>query len=130
MPGPVDYERGICYIKDQGKYDQLYGLNIKDLLAARLGIPPDHIRMMNDALCFLKGEIAGGAIKGCKSALGLTLRYRARICLVLSEQSGGCRSLAYAVQRRDSGRPALFRVGSFNGMRYSGAMKWPIQKRW
>lgn len=73
MPGPVDYECGICYIKDQGKYDQLYGLNIKDLLAARLGIPSDHIRMMNDALCFLKGEIAGGAIKGCKSALGLTL---------------------------------------------------------
>jgi glucokinase len=73
MPGPVDYEKGICYIKDQGKYDQLYGLNIKSLLAGRLGIQPDHIRMMNDALCFLKGEMAGGAIKGSKAALGLTL---------------------------------------------------------
>ena len=73
MPGPVDYEQGICYIKDQGKYDQLYGLNIKELLADRLGILPEHIRMMNDALCFLKGELAGGTVRGCKSALGLTL---------------------------------------------------------
>ncbi|MBO9635093.1 MAG: ROK family protein [Chitinophagaceae bacterium] len=73
MPGPVDYVSGICYIKGQGKYDQLYGLNIKELLAAQLGIPSSHIRMMNDALCFLKGEIAGGAGKGAGSALGLTL---------------------------------------------------------
>jgi glucokinase len=73
MPGPVDYEKGICYIKDQGKYNQLYGLNIKELLAGRLGILPEHIRMMNDALCFLKGEMAGGAVKGSKAALGLTL---------------------------------------------------------
>ena len=73
MPGPVDYEQGICYIKDQGKYEQLYGLNIKEMLAARLSILPEHIRMMNDALCFLKGEIAGGAVRGCKSVLGLTL---------------------------------------------------------
>lgn len=73
MPGPVDYETGICYIKDQGKYDQLYGLNLKELLAARLGIQSSDIRMMNDAQCFLSGEIAGGAIRGCKSALGLTL---------------------------------------------------------
>lgn len=73
MPGPVDYETGICHIKDQGKYDQLYGLNIKELLAEKLGIQPAQIRMMNDAICFLRGEIAGGAIKGSQNALGLTL---------------------------------------------------------
>lgn len=73
MPGPVDYETGVCYIKDQGKYESLYGLNIKELLAAELGISPSAIRMMNDALCFLQGEIAGGAIQGSQSALGITL---------------------------------------------------------
>jgi glucokinase len=73
MPGPVDYELGVSHIKDQGKYDHLYGLNIKELLAERLGIRPDHIRMMNDALCFLRGEVAGGAGRGAKSVLGLTL---------------------------------------------------------
>lgn len=73
MPGPVDYETGISHIKGQGKYDQLYGLNLKELLAVRLGIPAAHIRMMNDAQCFLGGEVAGGAGRGCKSALGLTL---------------------------------------------------------
>lgn len=73
MPGPVDYEEGICYIKNQGKYESLYGLNIKELMAARLKIAPQDIRMMNDALCFLQGEVAGGAVNGYTSAIGLTL---------------------------------------------------------
>src|SRR6188768_2364118 len=34
MPGPFDYEKGICLIKDQGKYENLYGLNMKALLSA------------------------------------------------------------------------------------------------
>src|SRR5688500_5781228 len=32
MPGPFDYEIGICLIQQQHKYDALYGLNIKMLL--------------------------------------------------------------------------------------------------
>lgn len=73
MPGPFDYEKGISFIKDQNKYEALYGLNVKEMMAERLGVSPDHIRLMNDAGCFLQGEVVGGAARGFKSAVGVTL---------------------------------------------------------
>lgn len=73
MPGPFNYEKGICFIEDQDKYDSLYGLNIKNLLAEALGIFPDDIRFINDAACFLKGEAFGGAAKRFQKVIGLTL---------------------------------------------------------
>lgn len=73
MPGPCDYEKGVSLIKDQDKLDALYQINIKDLLASRLPVKAQDIRMMNDAGCFLKGEVYGGAAMGYKDAIGLTL---------------------------------------------------------
>lgn len=73
MPGPFDYEKGISLIKDQNKYESLYGLNVKEMMAERLGVSPDSIRLMNDAGCFLQGEVVGGAARGFKSAVGVTL---------------------------------------------------------
>lgn len=73
MPGPFDYEKGICLLKDQDKYDALYGLNVKELLASQLKIEPACIRLMNDAGCFLQGEAMGGAARGFHHAIGLTL---------------------------------------------------------
>jgi glucokinase len=73
MPGPFDYEKGISFIKDQNKYESLYGLNVKEMMAERLGMDPDHIRLMNDASCFLQGEVMGGAARGFNSAVGITL---------------------------------------------------------
>jgi glucokinase len=73
MPGPFDYEAGISLIKGLHKYESLYGLNIKELLAERLHISPDAIRFTNDASCFLQGELFAGVAEGAQSALGLTL---------------------------------------------------------
>lgn len=73
MPGPFDYERGIAYIKGLQKYDALYGLCVKDLLANELGIQASGIRMTNDAACFLQGELFSGAAKGQEHVLGFTL---------------------------------------------------------
>ena len=73
MPGPFDYEKGICLIKGLNKYDQLYGLNVKELLAAELNILPGDIRMINDASAFLMGELSGGAGIGYKNVVGITL---------------------------------------------------------
>jgi glucokinase len=73
MPGPFDYEAGISYIKGNKKYDSLYGLNVKQLLAQRLNLPPANILMFNDAECFLKGEAFAGAAINHKKAIGLTL---------------------------------------------------------
>lgn len=73
MPGPFDYENGICLIKEQKKYQSLYGQNIKELLAASLGILPAQVRFINDACSFLKGELLGGSVKGLDDAIGITL---------------------------------------------------------
>lgn len=73
MPGPFDYNKGIAWMKNQDKYDSLYGLNVKDLLAENLNIPSQNIRFLNDAESFLKGEVFSGAAKGMSKAIGLTL---------------------------------------------------------
>ena len=73
MPGPFDYERGISLIIGLDKYESLYKLNIKELLAQRLGIPTSSILMMNDAACFLRGEVYYGAAKGYQDVIGVTL---------------------------------------------------------
>lgn len=73
MPGPFDYELGVSFMQEQGKFDSLYGINVKNLLAKKLSVPADNITFANDAACFLKGEVFGGAAKGCRKVLGLTL---------------------------------------------------------
>jgi glucokinase len=73
MPGPFDYESGVSYITGLGKYENLYGLNVKELMADVLGISATQILMNNDAACFLHGEMFAGAGRGCSSAIGITL---------------------------------------------------------
>ncbi|RFS22001.1 ROK family protein [Chitinophaga silvatica] len=73
MPGPFDYEEGISLMKGQHKYDALYGLNVKQLLAENLQIDSSQIRFINDAGCFLQGEVFSGAGKGNNRVIGLTL---------------------------------------------------------
>lgn len=73
LPGPFEYDIGICLMKNQGKYDQLYGVNIKEKLAESLKLPMDHILLDNDAACFLKGEIFVGNAEKKANVLGLTL---------------------------------------------------------
>ena len=57
MPGPFDYETGVSLIRGLGKYESLYNCNVKTLLAESLNIEAADIFMMNDANCFLKGEL-------------------------------------------------------------------------
>ncbi|MBC3540036.1 ROK family protein [Rufibacter sediminis] len=73
MPGPFDYPNGVSLIKDQNKYDILYKLNVKELLAEKLLVQADDIRFLNDAECFLLGEVFCGAAQGVEQVLGLTL---------------------------------------------------------
>lgn len=73
MPGPFDYEQGISLIKDQDKFQSLYGVNIKSELGTRLNIPLENIHFINDAASFLQGEVFAGAAKGNANVLGLTL---------------------------------------------------------
>lgn len=73
IPGPFNYEDGISKIQHQDKYDALYNLNVKTLLAQRLGTDVRNIMLLNDAACFLQGEVFGGAAQGYTRVVGLTL---------------------------------------------------------
>ncbi|WP_162817905.1 ROK family protein [Niabella yanshanensis] len=75
MPGPIDYDTGISYMRGQDKYEYLYGLNLKDLLAQALGFPRSGLFMYNDASCFLQGEIYAGCARSYAKdkMIGITL---------------------------------------------------------
>lgn len=73
MPGPFDYEQGISYIRNNKKHEALYGLNVKQMLAEKLGFPPSGICMINDAAAFLKGEVFAGVARGHNHVFGLIL---------------------------------------------------------
>jgi glucokinase len=73
MPGPFDYKEGICLIKGVDKFESLFNLNIKKLLAEKLHTESENILMMNDASCFLKGEVFSGAAMDCDNVIGVTL---------------------------------------------------------
>ncbi len=73
LPGPFDYDKGISLIKNLHKYDALYGLNIKELLAARLDIDATGIWMRNDTEAYLAGEVMSGAAQGYSKAIGITM---------------------------------------------------------
>lgn len=72
-PGPFDSENGICLIKGFDKYESLYGINIRNKLAARTGIAGENILFKNDADAFLEGEVFGGAAQEFQKVVGLTL---------------------------------------------------------
>ena len=83
FPGPFDYEAGICLLQGLGKFDALYGVNLRHALACRMDIEPEAIRFANDASAFALGELGFGLAKaapramficigtGCGSAFGV-----------------------------------------------------------
>ncbi|WP_297337058.1 ROK family protein [Algoriphagus sp.] len=73
MPGPFNYQEGICLIQDQGKMNALFGQSVKKLLADRLSVPPGHISFTNDAEAFLIAESRVGAGSAFSNSIGLTL---------------------------------------------------------
>ena len=73
FPGPFDYERGICLIQNQAKYDALYGLNVGAKLKEMLGVPTLEVRYRNDAEAAILGEALYGAGVSYSRLLGLTL---------------------------------------------------------
>ena len=60
-------------MKNQDKFDHLFGINVKDKLARLLKIKTEDISIANDAACFLQGEIFHGAASDKDRVMGLTL---------------------------------------------------------
>ncbi|SKB47469.1 ROK family protein [Daejeonella lutea] len=72
LPGPFDYENGICLIKEQNKFQSLYLMNIRDEFVRRLNVKLYNIKFVNDAEAFLRGELFAHP-PGEQSVLGITL---------------------------------------------------------
>jgi glucokinase len=58
--------------RGQSKYDNLYNMDVKALLAEELGLPPTSIHFINDAAAFLQGENIVH-LQTNKRILGITL---------------------------------------------------------
>lgn len=69
FPGPFDYEKGICLLQGLDKYDQLYGVSLRQEFARRQQVPPERIRFINDASAYALGEMGFGHAKGASKAL-------------------------------------------------------------
>lgn len=73
LPGPFDYAKGIALYQGVGKFEALYGLDLRDALSEALPGPPGHVVFLNDAHAFLWGEWHFGAARGYSRCVGLTL---------------------------------------------------------
>jgi glucokinase len=73
FPGPFDYEKGICYIKGQAKYADLYGIDIGACLSADPGLSAIPVRFTGDAEAAVLGEARYGTGKPFNRIIGITL---------------------------------------------------------
>lgn len=75
MPGPFDYVKGIpLFTGENGKYENIYGINVPDELRKYLGLATDFkIRFINDATAFAIGEDQVGKAKNTAHSLSVTL---------------------------------------------------------
>jgi glucokinase len=73
IPGPFDYQRGIALFADVGKFEALYGVDVRAALLNGLPGPAGSIIFLNDADAFLWGEWVFGAAAGHRRCVAITL---------------------------------------------------------
>ncbi len=74
MPGPFDYPGGVAWFKDVEKFENLFGVNVREEILHRLDLPADFpVRFLNDAACFAIGESFQGETAHHQRVLAITL---------------------------------------------------------
>jgi len=75
MPGPFDYEKGVCLINGLDKYEGLFGIQTAQSIINRLKLSQKQLSVtfFNDAHCFATGEAVFGAAKNHSKIIALTL---------------------------------------------------------
>ncbi len=73
FPSPFDYAAGTCLIRNLGKFEALYGLNIADAVSSRIGDDLGAIVFRNDAEAAIVGEALYGAGRPYTRLVGVTL---------------------------------------------------------
>lgn len=82
FPGPFDYENGVCHIRGLGKFEHIYGVNLREELMGRLlanksmrrrMASPFSIVFENDASLFALGEWLSGEAGPYERSICITL---------------------------------------------------------
>ncbi len=73
MPDPFDYGRGVALFEGVGKFEALYGVDVRQALLAGLPARPAAVEFVNDADAFVLGEWINGAATGYGRCVGMTL---------------------------------------------------------
>ncbi|MFF1380579.1 ROK family protein [Streptomyces sp. NPDC058308] len=73
VPGPFDYDKGIARFEGVGKFDDLYGIDVRAVLLDGVWPRPADTVFLNDAHAFLLGEWRAGAARGHHRSVGITL---------------------------------------------------------
>ena len=81
MPGPFDYPNGVAMIKGLSKYENLFGLNIREALGGRVPI-----RFENDAACFGLGAAGLADTKAFRKLVVITLGTGLGACFIEDRQ--------------------------------------------
>ena len=86
MPGPFDYENGICKIEGLNKYESLFALNIGQALRDRFVDDTIAIRFGNDAACFGLGAARLPETAGFRKLMVITLGTGFGACFIDDKQ--------------------------------------------
>ncbi len=73
VPGPFDYAKGIGWYRGVGKFDSLYGVDVRAAIAAKAGQHPERLEFVNDADAFAIGEWHSGVGDRAARCVGITL---------------------------------------------------------
>jgi len=73
IPGPFDYQAGIARYQEVGKFDALAGVDLGQIMLARMAHRPGHVTFVNDAHAFGLGEWLTGSARGYERVVGVTL---------------------------------------------------------
>ena len=73
VPGPFDYAQGVARYEGVGKFDALYGVDLRTRLGARVAAGSSGLAFVNDADAFALGEWSAGAVAGVERLVAVTL---------------------------------------------------------
>ncbi|MFY0654078.1 MAG: ROK family protein [Cyclobacteriaceae bacterium] len=73
MPGAFNYKTAVALYEGNDKYENLYGVNLKDELPKYLSEEYIELRFINDATAFAIGEVWYGQAKDSNRSIAITL---------------------------------------------------------
>lgn len=74
MPGPFNYEEGICLMRGVNKYDALYNVDVLKFIRKQFDLAQTFpVKFENDACCFGLGESISAELQPFENVMAITL---------------------------------------------------------